>query len=155
MWETFREPFIPVLTKAPGLPQDTCACLSFVDEICQNDAYHSLSIEGCRVTAELIERVRKGLWDRFASSASCQSRDALAARGYCQALQRVRKTVSKVIGGADAGEPVRMAHGDWFREMFQPPSPRDQLELQPLPNTGTMPGSRANRGTYRPVGSVA
>ena len=41
----------------PGLPKDTKAYLHFVDEIYQSDAYHSLSIEGYRVTPELIERV--------------------------------------------------------------------------------------------------
>jgi len=28
-----------------------------------NDAYNSLSIEGYRVTPELIERIRDGKWD--------------------------------------------------------------------------------------------
>jgi hypothetical protein len=37
--------------------------LRFVDDIYQSDAYHSLSIEGYRVTPELIERVRSGDWN--------------------------------------------------------------------------------------------
>ncbi|MDE0303277.1 MAG: hypothetical protein OXI87_00110 [Albidovulum sp.] len=58
MLKTFREPVIAAFPNAPGLPQDTSAYLSFVDEIYQNDAYNSLSIEGYRVTPELIEQVR-------------------------------------------------------------------------------------------------
>jgi len=50
--------------RAPrGLPKDTAAYLKFVDEIYNSDAYHSLSIEGYRVTTELIERIRAGTWN--------------------------------------------------------------------------------------------
>ncbi len=120
MWKTFREPIIPIFPKAPGLPQDTKAYLSFVDDIYQNDAYHSLSIEGYRVTPELIDRVRMGGWDPHGNNADRQSRDALAARGYWQAFQLVRETVGEVIGGASPGDLVRTVHREWHREMFQP-----------------------------------
>ena len=50
MWKTFREPVIAAFPKAPGIPQNAKAYLSFVDDIYQHDAYHSLSIEGYRVT---------------------------------------------------------------------------------------------------------
>ena len=120
LWETFRDPVIAVFPKAPGLPQDTKAYLSFVDDIYQNDAYHSLSIEGYRVTPELIERVRAGNWDSDNHDADRLSRDALAARGYWQAFQLVRETVGAVIGGRDPGALVRTAHRDWYRELFQP-----------------------------------
>ena len=87
-------PLIAAFPEAPGLPKDTKAYLSFVDDIYRNDAYHSLSIEGYRVTPELIDRVRAGNWDPDNHDADRQSRDALAARGYWQAFQLVRATVS-------------------------------------------------------------
>ena len=120
LWEAMREPVIAAFPEAPGLPKDTKAYLSFIDDIYQNDAYHSLSIEGYRVTPELIDRVRAGNWDPGHHDADRQNRDALAARGYWQAFQLVRAAVSKIIGGGKAGALVRKAHRDWYSELFQP-----------------------------------
>jgi Fic family protein len=104
----------------PGLPSDRGAYLHFVDEIYQSDAYHSLSIEGYRVTPALIERVRLGNWSPESNEADRQSRDALAARGYWQAFQQVKHSVEEIIGGANPGTIVRSSHRDWYRELFQP-----------------------------------
>src|SRR5690606_24290748 len=106
LWETMREPVRAAFPDAPGLPKDTKAYLSFVDDIYQNDAYHSLSIEGYRVTPELIEQVRAGDWDPENHDADRQSRDALAARGYWQAFRLVRSAVGEIIGGGAAGALV-------------------------------------------------
>ena len=94
--------------------------MSFVDDIYRNDAYHSLSIEGYRVTPDLIDRVRAGNWDPDNHDGDRQSRDALAARGYWQAFRLVRAAVSEIVGGGEAGALVREAHRDWYRELFQP-----------------------------------
>ncbi len=101
------------------LPEDTEAYVSFVDEIYRNDAYHSLSIEGYRVTPELIDRVCAGDWNPDNQEADRQSRDALAARGYWQAFRLVRAAVREILEGNQAGALVRMAHRDWYRELFQ------------------------------------
>jgi Fic/DOC family len=120
MWTALREPVIASFPAAPGLPTDKADYLRFVDEIYQIDAYHSLSIEGYRVTPELIERVAGGSWNPVDNEADRKSRDALAARGYWQAFQRVKEAVRLIIGGRHAGKLVREAHGDWYRELFQP-----------------------------------
>ena len=120
LWSSLREPVIKAFPQPPGLPKDTTAYLRFVDEIYQSDAYHSLSIEGYRVTPELIERVRAGNWSPDTHQADRTSRDALAARGYWQAFQKVKEAVSQIIAGANPGALVRTAHRDWHREMFQP-----------------------------------
>jgi Fic/DOC family len=119
-WNLHREEVIAAFPKPPGLPKDTGAYLKFVDAIYQTDAYHSLSIEGYRVTPELIERVRAGAWNPEAHEADRKSRDALAARGYWQAFQSVEKAIARIIAGAEAARLVRGAHRDWYREMFQP-----------------------------------
>ena len=111
---------IAAFPEAPGLPDDPAAYLSFIDKIYRNDAYHSLSIEGYRVTPDLIDRARAGNWDPDNLEAGRQSRDALAARGYWQAFRLVRAAVSEIIGGGEAGALVRKAHRDWYRELFQP-----------------------------------
>ncbi len=120
MWKAFRQPVIAAFPKAPGLPQDTNAYLSFIDDMYWSDAYHSLSIEGYRVTPELIEQVRAGDWDPHGHDTDRQTRDALAARGYWQAFQVVRETVGRVIEGANPGALARAVHRDWHREMFEP-----------------------------------
>ncbi|MEE8202142.1 MAG: Fic family protein [Alphaproteobacteria bacterium] len=120
LWESFREAVIEVFPALPDLPQDGEAYLRVIDEIYPNDAYHSLSIEGYRVTPELIERVRSGAWNPDNHGADRDSRDALAARGYWQAFQLVTETVAKIIAGGNPGTLVRCAHRDWYRELFQP-----------------------------------
>jgi hypothetical protein len=120
MWESMRGTVINTFPKPPGLPQEKDAYLRFVDEIYKSDAYHSLSIEGYRVTPELIERVRSGVWDPAHHDDDRENRDALAARGYWQAFQSVKTTVAAVIAGANPGTLIRTAHRDWYRELFQP-----------------------------------
>jgi Fic/DOC family protein len=120
LWSSLRGAAMDGFPQAPGLPKDTEAYLRFVDEIYQNDAYHSLSIEGYRVTPELIERVRAGNWNPPAHEADRQNKDAMAARGYWQAFQNVKETVAKIITGGDAAALVRTAHREWYRELFAP-----------------------------------
>jgi hypothetical protein len=67
-----------------------------VEEAYVTDAYHSLSIEGYRVTPELIERVRGGNWNPDANQQDREQRNAMAARGYWQAFQLVQKSIGKV-----------------------------------------------------------
>ena len=80
-----------IFRQAPGLPRDKGAYLEFVDDIYKSDAYHSLSIEGYSVTPQLIERVQQGNWDPDHHDDDRKSRDALAARGYWQAFQKVKR----------------------------------------------------------------
>jgi fido (protein-threonine AMPylation protein) len=120
MWQAMREPVMAVFPKAPGLPKDRGDYLKFVDEIYKSDAYHSLSIEGYSVTPELIDRVRAGGWDPDHHDDDRKNRDALAARGYWQAFQAVKASVSEIIAGANPGALARGAHRDWYRELFQP-----------------------------------
>ncbi len=120
MWESMRGAVLRNFPPPPGPPKDTDAYLRFIDEIYQSDAYHSLSIEGYSVTPALIERVRGGNWDPEHHEDDRKSRDALAARGYWQAFQKVKATVAEVIAGGNAGALVGEAHQDWYREMFQP-----------------------------------
>ena len=70
-----------------------------------NDAYHSLSIEGYRVSPELIERVRSGTWNPDGNPQDRENRNALAARGYYDAFTRpLRTSVEKVLAGGERGQ---------------------------------------------------
>ena len=120
LWESMRGKVLASFPKAPGLPTDKEAYLRFVDEIYRTDAYHSLSIEGYSVTPGLVERVRQGGWDPEHDAGDRRNRDALAARGYWQAFQLVKKEVEKVIAGENPAALARSAHNNWYRELFQP-----------------------------------
>jgi len=120
MWQQMREPILKLFPAAPGWPSDITAYLKAADDIYVTDAYHSLSIEGYRVSYELIERVRSGEWNPDESKDDRKHRNALAARGYWQAYQAVRVSVRKVLEGDNPGAVVDDDHGDWYREMFGP-----------------------------------
>ncbi|MGH6895827.1 MAG: Fic family protein [Geminicoccaceae bacterium] len=120
IWRSLRGSVLDVFPAAPGLPDDRGGYLRFIDEIYQADAFHSLSIEGYRVSPELIERVRAGDWNPENHDADRGSRDALAARGYWQAFQRVKGSVAEIIAGGNPGVLVRSAHREWYRELFEP-----------------------------------
>src|SRR3989442_782230 len=120
LWDSMRGKVLAAFPKAPGLPTDTEAYLRYVNEIYRTDAYHALSIEGYSVTPGLVERVRQGGWDPEHAPGDRRNRDALAARGYWQAFQLVKKEVEKVIAGENATALARAAHNDWYRELFQP-----------------------------------
>lgn len=120
MWQSMREPIIKVFPAAPGLPRNQSAYMENVQENYVTDAYHSLSIEGYRVTRDLIERVRKGNWNPDSNENDRQQRDALAARGYWQAYQTVRKSLKRVLAGDNVGDVADDDHGEWYRELFAP-----------------------------------
>lgn len=120
MWAAMRQPVLDVFPAAPGLPGKPGAYLKAVDEMYVNDAYHSLSIEGYRVSPELIERVRSGAWNPEANAEDRENRNALAARGYCDAFGAVKTSLEKVLRGDNAGEIVRDDHGEWYRQLFGP-----------------------------------
>ncbi len=83
------------------------------------DAYHSLSIEGYKVTDELINRVKTGLWKPDAEDSD--ARNALAARGYWQAFQEVKNSVSSIlIAKEDAAEIAKRDLHKWYGELFMP-----------------------------------
>ena len=120
MWQAMREPVVEAFPAAPGLPQDRSAYLKAVDDIYVNDAYHSLSIEGHRVSPELIERVRSGTWNPDENPQDRDNRNALAARGYYDAFISVKASVGKVLSGANAGRVGLDDHRDWYRQLFGP-----------------------------------
>ena len=93
MWQAMREPILQVFPDSPSLPRDIDTYLKKVSDSYVLDAYHSLSIEGYRVSAELIDRVRGATWDPDLNENDRKSRDALAARGYWQAYQAVEESV--------------------------------------------------------------
>ena len=118
MWENMREKVIELFPDAPGRIDDVEGYLKRVDEKYSEDAYHSLSIEGYKVSPELIEKVRSGNWQP--EDEDKEHKNALVARGYYQAFQAVKKTISDVLQGKNAGEAVKTDHSTWYIQMWMP-----------------------------------
>jgi len=120
MWQQMREPILKQFPETPGQPPDIAAYLKAADDLYVTDAYHSLSIEGYRVSPGLVERVCSGEWNLEEIEDDREHSNALAARGYWQAYQVVRQSVRKVLEGDYPGTVGDDDHGDWYREMFGP-----------------------------------
>lgn len=120
MWSDMRERIIERFPEAPGKPNDIDAYLKRVSDAYVTDAYHSLSIEGYRVSPALIDRVRSGDWNPETDEQDREHRDALAARGYWLAYQEVLKSLGAVLKGENPGAVADDDHGAWYRALFAP-----------------------------------
>lgn len=120
MWATMRGQVLQHFPASPAAQTDPATYLKQVEDIYRADAYHSLSIEGYRVSDALIERVRSGTWNPDNNEEDKRNRNALAARGYWQAFQRVKAAVERVLAGENAGTVADRAHSEWYRELFGP-----------------------------------
>jgi Fic/DOC family len=120
MWQQMRGSVIENFPAAPGRPKNIDTYLKHVQEVYVTDAYHSLSIEGYRVSRVLIERVRSGRWNPDANEEDREQRNALAARGYWLAFQAVQKSLRRVLRVDNPGAVAEEDHGVWYREMFAP-----------------------------------
>src|SRR4029077_3985824 len=119
-WRQMRDVIAGSFPKAPGTPKDIASYLKRVDEIYVDDAYNSMSIEGYRVSRDLIERVRTGAWNPDGSDADRQQRDAMAARGYYEAFRLVKGSVERVLKGQNSGHVFERDHSAWYRALFEP-----------------------------------
>ena len=120
LWQKMRGPVIERFPKTPGLPRHIDDYMKRVEEAYVTDAYHSLSIEGYRVSADLIQRVRSGTWNPEKNEQDREQRNAMAARGYFQAFQAVEKSIAKVLNRENPGKVAEEDHRTWYREMFAP-----------------------------------
>jgi hypothetical protein len=120
LWAAMRQSVQAEFPIIAGRHIDAAHYLAEVEERYAEDAYNSLSIEGYRVSAELIERVRRGDWNPRSSDADKTEANALAARGYYQAFQSVKNTIGKILNGAELVGIVKREYQGWYREMFMP-----------------------------------
>lgn len=119
-WADMRSIVLKTFPQAPLMHRNPDEYLQHVDDIYLTDAYHSLSIEGYRVSEGLIERVRSGGWDPETDRKDKEYADVLAARGYWQAFQAVKKSVRKILNNNSPGEVTGHDHSTWYRELFAP-----------------------------------
>ena len=116
MWKKMRQQVIDSFDK-----HHTGTSIEEIEEKYKEDAYHSLSIEGYVVTQELIDRVSSGKWNPKGNKDDEQQKNALAARGYYQAFQKVKETIMKIKDkNLNPGQCVESDFMDWYVEMWQP-----------------------------------
>jgi hypothetical protein len=120
MWGKMRETVMANFPATAHTHTDIDACMQGIEAQYKLDAYHSLSIEGYKVTDALIEKVRRGNWVPDHDASDAEQRNAMAARGYWQAFQAVKESIKKILTGSNPGEVVKSDHGVWYRELFAP-----------------------------------
>lgn len=118
MWQAMRETVIACFPSEPGVPADIDTYMEDIEERYQTDAYHSLSIEGYRVTAELIQKVASGNWNPDDNASDTEARNAIAAHGYWLAHTEVKATIKGILTGINPGAAFRLDHGSWYRKLF-------------------------------------
>ena len=121
MWHTWRDDVNKIGENLPRGIADALNVEKEMESVRKRDTYHSLSIEGYRITDELIERVSTGKWDPSENEKDSQSRDALAARGYYEAFEAVKHTIVDVIvNHKNTAKEVESSHQEWFFALFGP-----------------------------------
>lgn len=120
MWAAMREPILKAFPRRPEAPVDIQVLLKDVEARYVTDAYHSLSIEGYRVTAALIDKVREGSWSPESNEKDRQTRDAMAARGYFETHNLVKEDLVRAIQEEKPGTVFRNALARWYQALFSP-----------------------------------
>ncbi|HEX7073213.1 MAG TPA: Fic family protein [Hyphomicrobiaceae bacterium] len=119
-WAQMRETVIKAFPQRPPPPGDVEGLLKDVEARYVTDAYHSLSIEGYRVTATLIDKVRDGNWNPDGDEKDRGTRDAMAARGYFETHKLVTEDLVRAIEGENSGTVFRNALPRWYQALFSP-----------------------------------
>jgi hypothetical protein len=120
MWGRMREEVLAVFPPPPKVLPDPTRYLQRVNEIYTQDAYHSLSIEGYQVTAELIQKIADGAWNPEADPTDQAQVNAMAAKGYYEAFQQVLKSLDLILQGESPGKVFARDLQSWYRALFSP-----------------------------------
>lgn len=131
-WAAYRKTIIDLFQGYELTKLSTEQYLTTAIELHQDDAYHSLSIEGYQVTTELIAQVESGDWDAEKSVKMADQRNTLAARGYYEAFLAVQESTKAVLSGKSPGKIARRDLSDWYQSLW---SPCVKARLIPYANT--------------------
>jgi len=94
--------------------------LAMIDEVYVRDAYNSLSIEGYKVTPDLIERVSNDDWSPETIERDHETKDALAARGYHDAFNEVLASITEAHSREDLNLLIDVGITQWYISLFSP-----------------------------------
>jgi hypothetical protein len=116
LWANMRQHVIDHFPQPTPKALGLASILADIEARYVTDAYHSLSIEGYRVTTELIERVRNGNWNPDDTDKS--ERNAMAAKGYFDVHNLVKNDIRAVWSGANVGTVFRTRLSEWYRTLW-------------------------------------
>lgn len=122
MWAQMRPVVLEAFRDVPRVDiADLPAFLKDIEDRYVADAYHSLSIEGFRVTDDLIRKVRSGTWNPDGDKTDKDLLNAMNARGYFELHHHVLGLIERVLANGEAvGEVFRKDFGSWYRTMYGP-----------------------------------
>ncbi len=119
MWMQMRKVVLETLKVQP-MQQDAASVLAMMDATYVKDSYNSLSIEGYKITENLLKRVRSGNWNPEENEEDMERRNALAARGYYQAYELLKQGVKDCFSGKAPALLYVKGHQDWHFQLFEP-----------------------------------
>jgi len=120
LWKKYRNTIIDIFPDPVGLIKNQNEYLDKVNEMYVYDAYNSLSIEGYHVTKELIEKVKNKNWNPDSNIMDATQKDVLAARGYYECFQVVKKTLIKILEHNSAAKWIKEDLSIWYQNLFAP-----------------------------------
>lgn len=123
MWNRYRDVVAELTTNitTPGQKLTSSDIVKNMDAQYANDAYHSLSIEGYKVTRELIQKIAQGGWNPEENQGDEATRNALAAKGYHLAYEALKRTIINAVDQhRDMAALIRTDHHKWYSELFAP-----------------------------------
>ncbi|MCF6309160.1 MAG: Fic family protein [Sulfurimonas sp.] len=107
--------------------------LSELNEKYTQDAYHSLSIEGYKVTTELIEKMKNGNWNPVQNIEDKETRDALAAKGYYEAFEELKSNILTYLTSKEHIEDnIQDLQSKLYRKLFLPSVQANILKAKDL-----------------------
>ena len=120
MWCAFRENIIDTFPQSTPNQYKIDELIERIDEIYVNDAYHSLSIEGYRVSKDLIAKIKEGNWNPDNNEIDRDQRNAMAAKGYYNAFIAVKESIRKIFAGENIAKTIKHDMTFWYQELFSP-----------------------------------
>jgi hypothetical protein len=109
LWQEYRKDIIDIFPS----PMKNFQSLEKIEDLYEQDAYNSLSIEGYLVSEK---NIREAEQSKFYSN----EHNALAARGYFLAFKEVEASIKKIIRGENPGEVFDLDLQEWFFSLFSP-----------------------------------
>ncbi|CAN7588424.1 MULTISPECIES: Fic family protein [unclassified Variovorax] len=122
MWSSMREEVVQRFETVPRRQHtEVQELLADIAARYVADAYHSLSIEGYRVSIELIEKVRNGDWSPLTSEEDRKTRDAMAAKGYAETHKHLREFIGQVLSSSKSpAVAFKEDFSRWYVALFSP-----------------------------------
>jgi len=121
MWNSYRDKvyYIGIKIKRVNfVPEQIESMLELVK---QEDMYHSLSIEGYKITDELIKNVIECNWNPDLDDKDRKTKDALAAKGYADAFNEIKSDLkNEVLSHKYENKFVEKLYPKWFIKLFGP-----------------------------------